>query len=148
MEPRRQGIDSLEREAAIFARYLVGREIGSELASRYVQADQMLQPKPQRPLDVSVVEFAVARPWSLAPLDAACALLNPESPLREKLLRMAAILEASPDGARDFLPSSSGRIATLFALARVAASATVQLIVGAALFKALEVRSRWRERKP
>ena len=142
MEPLREEIDSLKREAAIFARYLVGRDIRSELASRYMQAEQCLPRKELHPLDQRLVEFAVARPWSLAPLDAACALLRPQSLLREKLIRLAAVLEASPEFADEFLPESRGLCRTLLRLVWIGTVGVAEFLIGAALLKVLDVRGR------
>ena len=142
IEPRRQATDGLEREAAVFARYLVGHEIGSELASRYVQAEELFPTKEAHTLDERIVEFAVAQPWSLAPLDAACALLRPHSLLREKLIRLAAVLEASPEFAEAFLPEARGLCRTLLRLGWIGTACVAEFLAGAALLKILEFRSR------
>lgn len=142
MEPRRHAIHCLEREAAVFARYLVGREIASEMARRYVQVEELLPRKEVHALDEHIVEFAVTRPWSLAPLDAACALLRPQSLLREKLTRLAAVLEASPQFADAFLPESRGLYRTLLRLGWIGTSCVAEFLAGAALLKILETRVR------
>jgi hypothetical protein len=54
-----------------------------------------------------LIAFALVHPWALGCLDAASGVLGPEGRLRGKLLLMAAILEASPEFADEFLPRST-----------------------------------------
>jgi hypothetical protein len=142
MERQRKGSDRLEREAAVFARYLIGRDITPEIANRYMQAEQRLPRKELSPIDQRVIEFAVAWPWSIASLDAACALLRPQSLLRDKLVRLAAVLEASPEFADEFLPESRGLCRTLLGLGWIGTACVAEFLVGAALLKLLDIRGR------
>jgi hypothetical protein len=52
----------------------------------------------------AVTAFAVQRPWAIGALDGALALCDRGAPLRQRLLLMAAILEARPQYCDDFLP--------------------------------------------
>jgi len=146
MEPHASLDSSLSREAAVLARYLIGREPASTLTARYINAEQTVGRKDADRLDRQIVDFAVQHYWAIAGLDTACAVLRPQAVLREKLLRLAAVLEASPEGAQDFLPKSAGPAATLFWLAAIAARSAAQLAVGAALLKGIELRDRLERR--
>ena len=132
---------SLEQEAEALGHYLIGGPIPGELTARYAEAESMIGDRSQTGPDRRLLDFGVRRPWSIAPLDAACALLRPQAMLRDKLLRLAGILEASPAGAQDFLPESRGPLGTLVCLASIAVSSVIQLVVGAALLKAIEVHA-------
>jgi hypothetical protein len=113
----------LEVEGRVFARYLLGRDAAPELIERYAVASRSLLGGPWDPADIALLAFVHRHPWSVSLLDAACGLLRPTGLLRSKLLVMAAILEASPAHAADFLPRASstpslvGRVAALGALA-------------------------------
>ena len=112
------------------------------MASLYADAERVVGRRNPTRFDCQLVDFAVRRPWALPLLDTACALLRPKAVLREKLLRLAAILEARPENADDFLPATVGLPATLCQLAAIAASSFVQLCLGAALLKGLEIRDK------
>jgi hypothetical protein len=128
----------LATEARVFHRYFVGREAPAGLIERYVvcesgagSADAESGP---------LLRFALARPWAVGPLDAACGLFRPAAQLRRKLLRMAALLETAPQYADWFLPQtrpSLRLVATLLGLGLVAAG---QALVGATLLFLLERR--------
>jgi len=87
-------------EAASFGRYLLGREIDAASCDLYRTAARALA---YGSAD-RITRFALRNPWSIAPLDGALALVQPDAPLRKKLLLMAAILETRPDYCDDFLP--------------------------------------------
>jgi len=95
---------ALEVEAQVFARYLVGRPAPPDLVERYRTAAQVVWGQADEPGDAALLEFVRRHPWSVGPLDAATALLAPGGPLRGRILLMAAILEATPAFADDFLP--------------------------------------------
>lgn len=124
----------LEREAAVFARYLVGRAPAPALVARYVAASAALRPAPADAADACVVAFARRHAWSVGPLDAAAALLRPHALLRTKLLVLAAILEASPEGADDFLPQSVPLPALVGRLAASGAALAARVLAGVVLW--------------
>ena len=84
--------------------------------------------------DAALLGFVHRHPWSVSLLDAACGLLRPAGLLRSKLLIMAAILEASPAHAADFLPRSLGTVALLVHLAALGAMAVGRVCAGLLLY--------------
>ena len=96
----------LEQEGRLFGRYLVGREPSRELVERYRDANRLLFAATDPRSDAAVIAFARRHPWSIPFLDAAAGILRPGSLLRNKILVMAAVLEASPAFAEEFLPGA------------------------------------------
>jgi hypothetical protein len=123
----------LDAEARLLARYLTRREPPPELVARYVAASGTLFPQPGPPAEEAALAFARRHPWSVGLLDGAAGLLRPGGRFRGKVLVMAAILEASPAFADDFLPRSVSlpelvaRLAISSVLAAVDAAAGVVL---------------------
>jgi hypothetical protein len=134
--------DQLTTEARILGRYLLGRQPTAVLSARYAEADRTVGDRGPNALDRRILAFGLAWPWSLASLDAACALLRPQSLLREKLIRLAAVLEASPEFADEFLPASRGLPSTLLHLGRIAIACAGEFVVGVALLKMLALHAR------
>lgn len=99
--------DHLRVEARLLGRLVVCRAIDEEFVERYVAAHDYLMTGPQPADQVAIVAFAVRRQWALPMLEAAAAFVAPGSLLRKKALLMAAIIEASPRHADDFLPKRS-----------------------------------------
>lgn len=62
-------------------------------------------------------------PWLLGPADAGLAWVDPYSPVRQRILLMLAILEASPHHHRRFLAAPWPRIALLAIAIRSIAAA-------------------------
>lgn len=141
-ESRSESASNLIHEATVFARYLLRRQPAVEVALLYADAESVVGRRNPTPFDCQIVDFAVRRPWALPWLDTACALMRPKAVLREKLLRLAAILEARPENADDFLPANAGLPATLCRLVAIGASSFVQLCLGAALLKGMEIRDK------
>ncbi len=130
------------REAEAFARCLTGRPCGRERAARYAAACTRLAPEERlTPAERNILRTAVRLPWLAGPLDAACGVLQPAHPLRARMFIMAAVLEASPEGARDFLPASASRPALMVLTAAGLAKAAVKLLLGLAVFPL--ARGRW-----
>jgi hypothetical protein len=125
---------ALEAEARIFGRYLVGSPPEPVLVARYCAASRTLWPDPPGPRDAAVLAFVRRRPWSVGPLDAAAALLDPGGLLRSKVLVMSALLEATPAYADAFLPRAVSTPALLWQLASSGAVAVAQAALGALLY--------------
>lgn len=87
-----------EREARLFARYLVDGEGLGEHHERYHKAIGTLGIGEGR-----FVPLVRRRPFLLGIMDAGCGIVRPSDPLRQRLLVMAAVLEASPHGTEKFL---------------------------------------------
>ena len=103
-------------EAASFGRYLLGRQIDAASCDAYDTAARALS------YDGGdrVTQFALGKPWSIASLDAALALVKPDAMLRKKLLLMAAVLETRPNYCDDFLPRDRAALEAVTIAARVA----------------------------
>lgn len=125
---------ALETEAEIFARYLVGRTPPAELIDRYADANRRLFTAPVDPRDAAILRFVRRHPWSASFLDAAAGSLRPAALLRSKILVMAAILEASPTFADEFLPRVVNPVALFVRLAGLGVAAVARLAVGAVLY--------------
>lgn len=87
-------------EAAIFGRYLLGRDIDAASREAYARAARELACDARD----GVTRFVLRHPWSIGALDAALALTQPGAPFRRKLLLMAAVLEVRPEYCDAFLP--------------------------------------------
>jgi hypothetical protein len=86
-------------EARTFGRYIVEHDIDATSCDLYDRAVRELGYD-----DDAVARFAANHSWSIAALDGALALTQPDAPLRKKLLLMAAILETRPAYCDAFLP--------------------------------------------
>jgi hypothetical protein len=125
---------SLEAEARLFGRHLVGREPDAEILSRYREACARLWPEPPVGADAARLAWVRRHPWSLGPLEAAAALLDPAGPLRSRVLLTAALLETTPRHANDFLPDEPGLVPLFLRLAAFGTLAVVKALVGALLW--------------
>ena len=76
----------------------------------------------------------IASPWTIGPLDAGLARIDPESPVRFRLCLMMAVLEASPAHCRRFLPAPYPK-AALFGLALRMAAAAARSALGLAMVR-------------
>jgi hypothetical protein len=129
--------DTLHAEALALGRFIVGRPIAPALVDRYVEAHRHLFEEEADGRDRELVAFAARHPRLLPSLDAALALTRPDALLHRKALLMAAILEASPDHADDFLPRTRS-LAGLVALgARVGLRSAVEVAIGLPLLAVL-----------
>ena len=126
---------ALEDEARIFGRYLVGDTPEPALVARYCAASRALWPGPPGARDAALLDFVRRRPWSVGPLEAAAALLDPGGLLRGKVLVMSALLEATPSHADDFLPRPVPAPALLWCLAASGTVAVTQAALGVLLYR-------------
>jgi hypothetical protein len=88
--------DILEKEARLFARYLIDCEAPPEMVDRYINANRKLGTDVVIDFDAKMMEFALTHPWSVPFLDAAAGFLQPNALIRKKIYVMTAVLEASP----------------------------------------------------
>lgn len=114
-------------------RYLLGKTPSPELQARYAEALRTIEGA--RPARSAALETVRAKPWTLPYLDAACGFFRPDDPLRKRLLLAAAILEATPDHADDFLPRRHSRAMLLALLAWNGLRAALKLAVGVVLLR-------------
>ena len=127
----------LEREARLFARYLVNTEVTPEVADRYAQAHLRRLPAPPDRLTA----FVRRHTWSLGLLDAGSACSHTQSGLRKRLLLMAMVLEATPQYADCFLPRRRARIGAFAGLAWQGSCAVARWLIGFPLVCYLRERS-------
>jgi len=128
-------------EARIFARYLVGRDPNPAHVERYVAASRTHFPDPLAPEDAAVLAWVRRHPWSVGPLDAACGLARPGGVLRNRVLLMAAILEATPEFADEFLLPPVRPLALVLRVTGLGLAAVARTIFGVALLP-LAARAR------
>lgn len=132
---------ALETEARIFGVHLVGRPPSEDLVARYREACRRLWPDAPGGADAARLAFVRRHPWSVGPLDAAAALLDPTCQLRSRVLVAAAILEATPTHADDFLPRAATLPGLLSRLVLGGTVAATKAVLGALLWP-LAGRSR------
>jgi hypothetical protein len=125
--------DPAALEALLFARYLVGRVPPPDLVERYRDASRAIWEGGTAAAEEALVGFVRRHPWAVGPLDAATSVLQPGGLLRSKILTMAAILEASPAFADDFLPRSVSKGALAWQIFAGGAAASVQALIGLVL---------------
>jgi len=124
----------LRREAVWFARYLIDAEPSEALVERYVRANAKVLHEPPTTRDAAVLAFVHAHPWSLGWLDAGTAFTRGAPRLRQKLVVMMAILEATPDYIEQTAPVDGVGIPRLaWRLGVAGARATAKLALGTAL---------------
>jgi len=125
--------DPAALEALLFARYLVGRVPPPDLVERYRDASRTIWEGGTAAAEEALVAFVRRHPWAVGPLDAATSVLRPGGLLRSKILTMAAILEASPAFADDFLPRSVSKPVLAWQILAGGAAASVQALIGLVL---------------
>src|SRR4029453_9299441 len=132
---------ALDAEAQLFGRYLIGKTPAPEIVARYRMAIHTLWPATPAPRDASLLEFVRRHPWSVGPLDAVAALLDPSGMRRSPVLVASANLETTTAHADDFLPRTISVPALLWRLVASGVVATLQAAVGLALWP-LAARTR------
>jgi hypothetical protein len=135
------GDRELEMEGRLFGRYLVGRQPPPELVVRYREANRILLGGSAPGSEVAVVAFARRHPWSIPFLDSAAGLVRPGSLLRNKILVMAAVLEASPTFAEEFLSRTVHPVSLVLRVLGLGTLAVARAAVGVLVYAAAS-RSR------
>lgn len=126
----------LHAEARHFGRYLVGVDVESEMLARYAAAHRRLLSGPVDPLTA----FTRRQPAWLAFLDAAASLAGSRTGLRQRVLLMTAILEASPRYVSTFLPAACSLPSAARRLAWHGALAVVRGAIGMPAYLVLRER--------
>ena len=126
--------ETLISECKVITHYLVGRSPEEALISRYVEANQILLTDKADSTDQSILAFVRRHPQTLPYLDAALALLRRNSILRDKILLMLAILEASPSFTDAFLPEPLSRIEFFARMTGYGISSGIRFFVGSLLY--------------
>lgn len=94
--------EQLYGEGEVFGRYILGKEINKKTIEQYVNSFDV------SPMEISdkeqiLIDKCVNKSWKLPYFDGALSLKNPNHLLKQKLLRMFAILETRPEYADYFL---------------------------------------------
>jgi hypothetical protein len=126
-------MDIVEKEARIFARYLIHREATAQSINLYRTAIKLSKPSSS---DKKLLKIMVAYPATIGFIDAGLVFINPTSEARRRLYFMFAILEASPDYVDLFLPKKRGPLYFLVVCA-IGFRAVVKAGVGFLLVKVL-----------
>jgi len=131
VETRAADETAIRAEAIRFGRYLIGSHPSAIVAARYAQAMASgrfeVVGRDRRTLD-----FLARHPRLIGMVDGGLALRRPHSAVRLRLLAMAAILEATPEHAGDYLPKGRSPV-YIFYVALVAARAGIRGAIGAVL---------------
>lgn len=124
----------LKKEARLFARYLLDCEPPPDMVDRYIDANRKLGIDAVIAYDTKIMEFALTHSWSVPFLDAAAGFLQPDALLRKKIYVMAAVLEASPQYVKDFLPAYLSALMLFVQLIRSGLLAGIKVLIGIPLF--------------
>jgi hypothetical protein len=118
--------DVIARESIAIADYLIGQRPPPELQQRYAAACRM------RLRDDADAELRFARrhPQLWPFLDGATGILRPQSSVRQRVLLMAALLEATPDYAEFFLKPPEKPLRLTARVAWQGTRAVVKIAVG------------------
>lgn len=94
--------EQLYKEGEIFGRYILGNEINKKTIESYVNS---FIASPMEIIDKEqfIIDKCVNKSWKLPYYDGALSIRNPNHLLKQKLLRMFAILETRPEYAEYFL---------------------------------------------
>jgi hypothetical protein len=125
---------NLEKEARLFARYLIDCEPPPEMIVRYINANRKLCADAAIGIDVKMMKYAVTHPWSVPFLDAAAGFLRPDSLLRKRIYIMAAVLEASTMYSHRFLPQALSPIRLFVHLVVNGVAVGIKVIIGIPIF--------------
>jgi hypothetical protein len=112
-----------EREARRLARYLIGEDPLPGEAARYALALDAAALPLERERDRRLWALAMSSTTALGLVDAGLALVDPYSPVRQRVCLMLAVLEASPAHTRHFLSAPYPRAALLGLGLRMAGAA-------------------------
>lgn len=124
----------LATESILIGRYLLGCDPPRELQERYVAAHRILYHEQGKSAESPELRFIHHHPWALPFIDAGAGLLQPESVVREKILLMTAILEATPVYAEFFLPGRTPVLTLLLDVTWQALRGGLKIVVGLPLF--------------
>lgn len=95
-------IEQLYKEGEVFGRYIIGKEINKKTIEQYVNSFEASPMVISDKEQLTVVK-CVNKSWKLPYFDGALSLKNPNHLLKQKLLRMFAILETRPEYSEYFL---------------------------------------------
>ncbi len=94
-----------QKEAKIFGKFLLGKNVNEYCISLYADAMEKLQFNPDEK-DIKIEKFIEKHPIFLPLVDGGLALVKSNSVVRKKTFTMLAILETIPEYSDKFLPKN------------------------------------------
>jgi hypothetical protein len=126
----------VETEASVLCYYLTGQKPSRHIVELYNDVVLREVTVPSK-VDWQIMSYALRHPKTMAMLDGALALLDPDSLLRLRLYAMFAICEATPEYAKQFLPAKHGPFYIITA-GLVGVRAVLRTLAGAILIKLIQ----------
>ena len=124
---------ALAVDCQLITRYLLGCDPSPDLVVRYCEAWHHFNAAGQIVPD-SEWHWTRRHPWALPFVDAAAAVLRPESAVRKQIFVMAALLEATTTHADFFLRQPAGRVGAVAAVMWQGLRCSAKLAIGIPLF--------------
>lgn len=109
--------------------YLLGKRPDEEFVRRYCEAMALGACGRMNSWDERLWRIGLRSPRSMKLIDSGLAMHSPFSPVRQRLLLMLAILEASPANSDQFLPKKYGKL-DFIKLAGVVFRMTLAAVLG------------------
>ncbi len=94
--------EQLYKEAQVFGRYIINIDINNTSIEQYINSFET-SPMSISDKEQNIIDACINHRWKLPYYDAAISLRKPNHLLKQKLLRMFAILETRPEYADYFL---------------------------------------------
>ena len=127
---------SLDREADIISRYLIGKSASP--SARQLYAEAVSSWNTDAKTESRLLKLAFGYPFLIGALDAGLVFCAPQSVLRRRIFVMFAVLEASPDYWDFFLPKKRS-LGYLFVIGLSGLRAIYRAIFGVLLIKSLRL---------
>jgi hypothetical protein len=126
--------EALADESRSITHYLLGKEPPHDLVQRYIEANAILFSGGSSSSDLAMVAFVQRNPWSLPYLDSALSILRPDCLLRNKILLMVAILEATPQFTDAFRPEPFSIPQFFWRMGKYGISSIVKFLTGVLVY--------------
>lgn len=97
--------NELEKEAALFGRYLLKESPNKEAVKLYVNA-MRFNPGDASSRDTKLLAFAMRHPWAISLIDGGLVFTDGNSEFRRRLYVMVSVLETNVEYADTFLPKA------------------------------------------
>ena len=123
----------LQREALMIGKYLLGKVPVEPVIERYILGAKTLFRDLPQSLEIEIEVFLRRHPGTLPFLDAACALFYPKRLLRNKIILMVALTEATPEYCDEFFPSTFSKLSFLWTTITLGVTTIVNAAVGGIL---------------
>ena len=132
-------LDTTTHQAAIFTKYLIGKQPDVQSISLYSQA--VAHGASSNASDLKILAFIQKHPFWIGCVDGGLALVSPHSEVRRRIYIMFAILESQPVFWRSFLPVERNG-GYLFFILFTGLRAIIRAIIGIVIIKAIGASSR------